>query len=107
VWCVGPWGRTLTNCYLVRTGTSWVLVDAGWSGDDDRIVRAAEQVFGDDAAPAAILLTHVHPDHSGAAQVLAQRWDCPVHLHPEEEPVACGDFESMVRLAGPLDRWVR
>jgi glyoxylase-like metal-dependent hydrolase (beta-lactamase superfamily II) len=31
---------------------------------------------------------------------------CPVYLHPEELPVAQGEFAAMVASAGPLDRWV-
>jgi glyoxylase-like metal-dependent hydrolase (beta-lactamase superfamily II) len=63
------------------------------------------QVLGDQT-PAAIVLTHVHPDHSGAAQALAHRWSCPVHLHEAELPIATGDFATMVEVAGPMDRWL-
>jgi len=30
VFCLGPWGRTQTDVYFVRSGSSWVLIDAGW-----------------------------------------------------------------------------
>jgi hypothetical protein len=33
VFCLGPWGRTQTTVYFVRSGTSWVLIDAGWAND--------------------------------------------------------------------------
>ena len=56
--------------------------------------------------PRAILLTHVHPDHSGSARELAAAWDCPVLVHPAEIPIATGDFEAMARYAGPMDRWL-
>jgi glyoxylase-like metal-dependent hydrolase (beta-lactamase superfamily II) len=105
VFCIGPHGRTLTNVYLVRTAAGPVLVDAGWAGDADRIADAVRQVLGDQT-PAAIVLTHVHPDHSGAAQALAHRWSCPVHLHEAELPIATGDFATMVEVAGPMDRWL-
>lgn len=29
VFCLGPWGRTQTAVYFVRSGASWVLIDAG------------------------------------------------------------------------------
>jgi hypothetical protein len=29
VFILRPWGRTQTNAYLVRDGSSWMLVDAG------------------------------------------------------------------------------
>jgi glyoxylase-like metal-dependent hydrolase (beta-lactamase superfamily II) len=55
---------------------------------------------------AAILLTHDHPDHAGAARALAGTWSCPILLHAAEAPIADGDFAAMERSAGPLDRWV-
>jgi deazaflavin-dependent oxidoreductase (nitroreductase family) len=95
VFCIGPWGRTATTAYLVTTPTGWVLLDTGWAGDVDRIRDAAARVYGGGSAPTAILLTHVHSDHSGAARALAQAWTCPVYLHPAELPVATGDFTYM------------
>jgi glyoxylase-like metal-dependent hydrolase (beta-lactamase superfamily II) len=106
VFCLGPWGLTQTVVYFVRSGSSWVLIDAGWASDTSRIERAAGSLFGGDSRPAAILLTHCHPDHAGSALPLARAWDCAVHMHPDELPIATGDFASMVATAGPLDRWV-
>jgi len=104
--CIGPWGRTQTNVYLLRGAEGWVLVDTGWARDADRIETAIAKVLGPDRRPEAIVLTHAHPDHSGAARELADRWSCPVFLHPDELPIASGDFGAMRKVAGPLDRWV-
>lgn len=104
VYGVGPWGFTQTNVYLVRSGSSWVLIDAGWASDGPRIEQAAQAVLGR-VRPAAILLTHCHPDHSGAAGGLARRWGCPVWMHPRELPIATGDFAAMRAWPGPMDRW--
>jgi glyoxylase-like metal-dependent hydrolase (beta-lactamase superfamily II) len=106
VFCLGPWGRTQTDVYLVRAGSSWFLVDAGWASDAARIEAATRGLLGPGIAPSAILLTHVHPDHAGSARALAARWACPILLHPAEMPIADGDFAAMERSAGPLDRWV-
>ena len=106
VYCLGPRGRTQTNVYFVRSGSSWALVDGGWAKDGPSIKRAAESVFGADTPPVSILLTHVHPDHAGAALELAQIWECPVYMHPDELPIANGDFAAMTKYAGPLDHWV-
>ena len=99
-------GRSQTNAYLVESGGATVLVDAGWAGDADRILAIVAALGTPGERPAAILLTHVHPDHSGAAQRLADAWDCPIVLHPAERPIAEGDFAAMERFAGPLDRWL-
>ncbi|NHU48465.1 MBL fold metallo-hydrolase [Rhodococcus sp. A14] len=104
--CIGPRGRTQTNVYLVRGADGWVLVDTGWAGDADRIEAATRQVLGADQRPGAIVLTHAHPDHSGAARELAGRWSCPVFLHPDELPIANGDYGAIRKAAGPLDHWV-
>ncbi len=106
VYCLGPRGRTQTNVYFVRSGASWVLIDAGWAKDGPSIRQAAETVFGADTRPAAILLTHVHPDHDGSALELARAWEVPVYVHPEELPQASGDFAAISAGAGPLDIWL-
>jgi glyoxylase-like metal-dependent hydrolase (beta-lactamase superfamily II) len=106
VFCIGPHGRTQTNVYLVRDGSSCALVDAGWAGDAPRIRAAVRSLLGPDSRPAAILLTHVHPDHEGSARELAKAWGCPVLVHPAEVAIATGDFAAMQRYAGPLDRWL-
>jgi len=106
VYCLGPRGRTQTDIYFVRSESSWALIDAGWAKDGPSIKKDAEFVFGADTRPASILLTHFHPDHAGSALGLARLWDCPVYLHPDELPLATGDFAAITKSAGPLDRWV-
>jgi glyoxylase-like metal-dependent hydrolase (beta-lactamase superfamily II) len=106
VYLIGPRGRTQTNAYLLDAGLSWVLVDAGWGSDGPRIQAAARSVLAPGLVPEAILLTHAHPDHSGAAGELAEAWRCPVYAHPDELAIATGDFAAMETHAGPLDRWL-
>jgi glyoxylase-like metal-dependent hydrolase (beta-lactamase superfamily II) len=106
VFLLGPWGRTQTNAYLTTDGSSWFLVDAGWGSDGPRIRAAVRSLLGSDTVPAAILLTHAHPDHAGAARELAEAWGCPVYVHPAELPIATGYFAAMARHAGPLDHWL-
>ncbi len=79
-----------SNVYFVRSGGSWVLIDTAWANSSRTIRQAAESVFGPDARPAAILLTHGHPDHAGAASELARVWGLPLHLHPDELPFVTG-----------------
>jgi glyoxylase-like metal-dependent hydrolase (beta-lactamase superfamily II) len=99
-------GRGLmeTNVYFVRSGSSWVLIDAAWPKRGEVIKQAAEQLFGANARPAAMLLTHIHPDHSGSAPELAWLWDVPVWVHPDELPLAVGGY--LPEYANPLDRWL-
>jgi glyoxylase-like metal-dependent hydrolase (beta-lactamase superfamily II) len=68
----------------------WVLIDAGLHGSTERIVRAAEQVYGHGARPAAIIQTHGHFDHVGALRDLALLWDVPIYAHELELPYLDG-----------------
>jgi glyoxylase-like metal-dependent hydrolase (beta-lactamase superfamily II) len=109
VWRLPVYGA---NVYFVGSPTGWVLVDAAWAwGDCARIIRsAAAPLFGPDARATAILLTHLHPDHDGAALELAAVWGCPVYLHADELPlaraVAAGDLAGIERYGNGLDRRV-
>lgn len=96
-----------SNVYFVRSGSSWVLIDAAWANTGRVIVEAAGSLFGANTRPAAILLTHAHPDHSGSTLELARKWDIPVYVHPRELPVAPEELLAAEEYpAGPLDRWV-
>lgn len=71
---------------------AWVLIDAGLPGPGSaqRIIAAAAERYGEDARPAAIVLTHGHPDHVGTLRTLADRWDAPVYAHEQELPYLTG-----------------
>lgn len=69
----------------------WVLIDTGISGASGRIRRAAEDRFGEDVPPEAIILTHGHFDHVGGLKSLAEHWNVPVYAHTEELPYLTGE----------------
>jgi glyoxylase-like metal-dependent hydrolase (beta-lactamase superfamily II) len=69
---------------------NWVLVDAGVIWAKSTIRSAAAERFGDNARPAAIILTHGHFDHVGALEDLAAEWDVPVYAHELEHPYLNG-----------------
>ena len=81
----------IVNAYLVgEAGGPWVLVDAGTPGNAEKIRAEAQQLFGAEARPEAIVLTHGHTDHSGSAAELSDSWDVPVYAHPLELPFLTG-----------------
>lgn len=57
---------------------NWVLIDAGVMKTAGLIISAAEERFGKNAKPAAIILTHDHFDHVGALEGLAEKWNVPI-----------------------------
>jgi glyoxylase-like metal-dependent hydrolase (beta-lactamase superfamily II) len=73
-----------------REDERWVLVDTSLPGGASRIMRAAESLFGFEAAPAAIVLTHGHFDHVGSLRELLRHWDVPVFAHELELPYLTG-----------------
>lgn len=97
-------GPMASNLYLVRSGSAWVMVDCGWAASAEPVRKAVEDMLGSGTAPAAIFLTHIHPDHSGAAGALARRWDIPVFVHQAELPMAAGRY--IPEFSMPLDRWL-
>ena len=97
-------GILASNVYLVRSGQAWVLVDAGWPGDAAAITAEVDSICGPTVRPVAIVLTHIHPDHSGAAGALARAWRVPVYVHEAELPMAAGTY--LPEFSMPLDRWV-
>lgn len=85
----GVWGlKTIfVNLYFIaEPDGTWVLVDAGLNGYKQKIIKAVEEIFGQNAKPSAILLTHGHFDHVGSIQELATEWQVPVYAHPLEFP---------------------
>lgn len=87
-------GLGFVNAYMVgREGEEWVLVDAGLPGSGPIIRRAAAHRYGSETRPEAIILTHGHGDHTGAAKALAKEWEVPIYAHPAEMPFLTGRSE--------------
>jgi glyoxylase-like metal-dependent hydrolase (beta-lactamase superfamily II) len=72
-------------------GNPWVLVDAGLPGAAKRILKDAEELFGNRNPPLAIILTHGHFDHIGTLPDLLKIWPkVKVYVHPLEIPFLTG-----------------
>jgi glyoxylase-like metal-dependent hydrolase (beta-lactamase superfamily II)/8-oxo-dGTP pyrophosphatase MutT (NUDIX family) len=74
---------THTNAFFVG-GESAYLIDPGPTDSDEQArlfaILDAERAAGQDLA--AVVLTHHHPDHIGAANACAARYGVPVWAHP-------------------------
>lgn len=92
------------NCYFVGEPDRWLLIDAGFPGFANHIVKAAEERFGPGAEPQAIVLTHGHLDHVGALPELLKHWDVPVYVHAQELPYLLGQKEYPVPTSSPVRR---
>lgn len=69
-----------TNAFLVGTGPTY-LIDPGATDPDEqaRLFR----VLDAEPTPTAVVLTHHHIDHVGAAQAVAERYGVPVWAHAD------------------------
>jgi glyoxylase-like metal-dependent hydrolase (beta-lactamase superfamily II) len=72
-----------TNAYLVGREMSY-LIDPGCSEPDEqtRLFRFLDQFVKEGGRLEAIVLTHQHIDHVGAAAVCAERYGLPILAHP-------------------------
>lgn len=74
-------GPVCTNCYLLvnhKTG-ELLVVDPG-----DQAQLIEKQIEKTGAKPVAILLTHGHFDHVGAAEALADKYQISIYAHEAE-----------------------
>jgi glyoxylase-like metal-dependent hydrolase (beta-lactamase superfamily II) len=85
---------TIVNACIVSAsstrGNQWILVDTGLENSGEFILQAAEEKFGKDSRPEAIILTHGHFDHVGSVIELSNHWEVPVYIHQLELPYITG-----------------
>lgn len=85
---------TVVNACIISNGSEksnqWVLVDTGLENSADYIIECAEEKFGKESRPEAIILTHGHFDHVGSVITLAEYYDVPVYIHELELPYITG-----------------
>ncbi len=80
------------NIYMIGNPVdkTWVLVDAGLKTTAKKIRSMAVEIFGENARPSCIILTHAHFDHVGSLKELAAEWNVPVYAHYLELPYLTG-----------------
>lgn len=93
-----------TNCYVVapERGGPCVVIDAPPDLEGVAGLLAANDLF-----PQALLVTHAHIDHAGAAAGIADRWKVNAYLHPDDEWLAAEPLAQLRSLfGGTLPGWL-
>ncbi len=75
-------GQVQTNCYVVMNeeNKECFIIDPGASAK-----QLAERIRKDELKPTAIILTHGHFDHAGAAEELAKEFDVKIYAQEAEK----------------------
>lgn len=74
-------GELQANCYIVadEASSEAMVLDPG--GDGERILKIIEE---NSFRIISIVLTHIHPDHIGAAQLVASESGASLFMHSED-----------------------
>ena len=90
-------GMVQTNCYVAYNDETkeCVVIDPGASGK-----QLAERIRQDGLAPVAVLLTHGHFDHAGAARELADEFDIKIYAHEAEAETLRDPKKNVSWMAG-------
>lgn len=104
-----PWEDEFVNCYLFGHGGSVDLVDCGIQSADSiaLIRRAIAEVGGPSARLRRLVITHIHPDHYGAAGILARDPGVEIYMHRLEIPLVHPRYLELEQLIEEVGSWLR
>lgn len=90
-------GMVQTNCYVVSNleTKDCIIIDPGASGQ-----KIAERIKDAGYTPTAVLLTHGHFDHAGAAKTLSDIFSIPVYAHESEKETLADPQKNVGFLIG-------
>jgi glyoxylase-like metal-dependent hydrolase (beta-lactamase superfamily II) len=103
-----PWEDEYVNAFLFPDGNSVDLLDCGMnSADSIAMIRSAvRQVGGSSARLRRLVVTHIHPDHYGAAGELAQKDGAELYMHRLEVPMVHPRYLELEQLVEEVRRYL-
>ncbi len=101
-----PFEDGLVNVFLFRAGSEVDLLDCGMSSEDslEAIQRALEQLGA--RRLRRLVVTHIHPDHYGAAGVLAGPGRADLYMHRLEVPLVHPRYVELEHLIEEVKRYL-
>ena len=83
------------NCYLVKTGDGYILIDSGLSNRRANLEKALENAGCKPGNLKLIIITHGDVDHIGNCAYLREKYGVKIAVHPgESRAVEYGDMLS-------------
>ena len=79
-----PYKLGTVNCYLIETGTGYVLIDTGGSNKRAELEKELESAGCKPGNLALIVLTHGDFDHTGNAAYLRNEFGTTVAMHADD-----------------------
>ena len=105
-----PYKLGSVNCYLVETGTGYVLIDTAGSNKRGELERELEGAGCEPGNLKLITLTHGDFDHIGNAAYLREKFGAPIAMHRDDSGMAeRGDMfwnrksgSTLIRVIAPI-----
>lgn len=72
----------VVNAYLLEADGGLVLIDTGYPGSEDDILRAVDELGHTPDAVRAVVVTHHHTDHAGALAAVLDATGAAAWMHP-------------------------
>jgi len=96
-----PFALGHINLWLLEDGDGWAIVDTGVGTEECQEIWDRTFTDGMEGRPATqLIVTHLHPDHSGCAGWLAEKLEVEL-LMPREEYLLCRILVSDTGRAAP------
>lgn len=105
-WLTMPMPGSLShiNLYLLEDDAGWYVVDTGLSNDSTK--ELWERIFESELGGRpviGVICTHMHPDHTGQADMITDRFRCPLYM-TRAEYFHARSFANNGR--SPNDSWI-
>ena len=104
-----PWEEGAVNCFLF-SGDGYVdLLDCGIQADDSvaAVLAAIAEAGGPGARLRRLVITHIHPDHFGAAGFLKEHTGAELYMHRLEVPMVNPRYLELEQLVAEVGQHLR
>ncbi len=103
-----PWEDTHVNCFLLPEGRRVDMIDCGMASPESyALVRSAvRELVGPGGHLGRLLVTHIHPDHYGAAGELTEVDGAQLYLHRLEVPLVHPRYLEIDHLVAEVGRYL-